>query len=164
VTEAVTRTPPYTPVKVFEFGVSSASEYWRLITEPDLNEFEVLANARNTAHLAQSLWACWEWFCQETKLDPLSDGSTELMLIRDIAESAKHRALGRRKQPPTTTQLDRGDFGQLAYDGPGGYGVPSGGYATRGPLLTFGDGTTVPFEQVASSAANFIKSKLPPGQ
>jgi hypothetical protein len=133
--------PPKAKVKVFNYGVQSAQDYWVLVTRPDVEEFNRLRSPRSLAHVVQSLWGLLEWHADE-----YGNGEgfyfqqcPELAWIKDIAKSAKHRGLYGRREAVADMGLKQ--TGQLAYDVAGGYGVPTGGYGSFEPVAILDDHT-----------------------
>ena len=146
-------------VKVFNYGAHSARDYWNLVAKPDLGEFHRLRSPISVAHVVQSLWGLLEWYAQEQGSEakcyyPLLP---ELEWIRDIAYSAKHRALGRKL---TTKHMGYPNTGALAY-GAGGYGVGPGGYSNSEPVVILDDGTTHKLIDLIPKIEAFWQARFP---
>jgi hypothetical protein len=126
-------------VKVFNYGAHFACDYWILVTQPDIEAFRELRSPRTAIHLVQSLWGQLEWYAQEQGTDPESyfEQCPALAWIKDIANSAKHRALGNRQRQ--VKHIGFRNTGSLAYGVAGGYGVPMGGYASAEPVVILDD-------------------------
>ena len=149
-------------VKVFNYGAHSARDYWNLVAKPDLGEFHRLRSPISVAHVVQSLWGLLEWYAQEQGSEakcyyPLLP---ELEWIRDIAYSAKHRALGRKL---TTKHMGYPNTGALAY-GAGGYGVGPGGYSNSEPVVILDDGTTHKLIDLIPKIEAFWQARFPDGK
>jgi hypothetical protein len=127
-------------VKVFNYGAHSAHDYWKLVVRPDLEEFRRLRSPISVAHVVQSLWGLLEWYAQEqgSEAECYYPLLPELEWIRDIAYSAKHRALGRQL---LTKHMGYPNTGALAYGLAGGYGATVGGYSSSEPIVILDDGT-----------------------
>jgi hypothetical protein len=128
-------------VKVFNYGVQSAQDYWALITRPDVEEFKRRRSPRSVAHVVQSLWGLLEWHAQEYGNDEsfYFQQCPEMAWIKDIAKSAKHRGLDGRREAVVDTGLKK--TGLLAYGVAGGYGMPTGGYGSSEPVAILQDHT-----------------------
>lgn len=116
----------------------------------------------SVAHVVQSLWGLLEWYAQEQGSEakcyyPLLP---ELEWIRDIAYSAKHRALGRKL---TTKHMGYPNTGALAY-GAGGYGVGPGGYSNSEPVVILDDGTTHKLIDLIPKIEAFWQARFPDGK
>jgi hypothetical protein len=125
--------PKAAKVKVFNYGVHSARDYWMLVTKPDIEAFKELRSPRTAAHVVQSLWAQLEWYAEEQGNEPKSyfEQCPALAWIKDIANSAKHRALKNRQRQ--VQHMGIRNTGALAY------GV-AGGYASSEPVVILDDG------------------------
>lgn len=144
-------------IKIFNFGTHSARDYWNLITCPDLEDFRKTLSPRTSAHVAQSLWNLWEWLCVESGKDPKKPDFDELKWIQEIAFAAKHRELTRACD---TTHMGFQPSGVLAYGVAGGYGVPSGGYASSYPVIVLKDGTSRGFAEIVERVAENLSGRL----
>lgn len=128
-------------VKVFNYGAHSAFDYWILVTKPDIEAFKELRSPRTAAHVVQSLWGQLEWYAEEQDNEPKSyfEQCPALAWIRDIANSAKHRALKTRQRQVKHMGIQ--NTGALAYGVAGGHNVPMGGYASSEPVVILDDGS-----------------------
>jgi hypothetical protein len=133
--------PPKVKVKVFNYGVQSAQDYWVLVTRPDVEEFKRLRSPRTVAHVVQSLYGLLQWHADEygNVEDFYFQQCPELAWIKDIANSAKHRGLDRKREAVANMGLKQ--TGLLAYGVAGGYGMPSGGYGSSEPVAILDDHT-----------------------
>jgi hypothetical protein len=139
--------PPPAKVKVFNYGIYTARDYWKQITKPHIDEYKSQRSPKNAVQVVQSLWGLVEWCADEqgkgwpifiAELRVHHPEIFEWNWIRDIANSAKHPRLG--DQARTVKNIGIKGAGHRAYGVAGGYDVPSRGYMSSEPVITLDDG------------------------
>ena len=95
--------PPPAKVKVFNYGIYTARDYWKQITKPHIDEYKSQRSPKNAVQVVQSLWGLVEWCADEqgkgwpifiAELRVHHPEIFEWNWIRDIANSANHPRLG----------------------------------------------------------------------
>ena len=142
----MTSQPPPTKVKVFNYGIYTARDYWRQITKAHIDEYKSQRSPKNAVQVVQSLWALVLW-CADEQGKGWPIFVADLMVhhpeivewnwIRDMASSAKHRGIGDQTRTVENRIEGTGHFG---YGRIGRYGEASGGYVPSEPVITLDNG------------------------
>jgi len=136
--------PPPPKVKVFNYGIYTARDYWKQITKPHIDEYKSQRSPKNAVQVVQSLWGLVLW-CADEQGKGWPIFVADLMVhhpeifewnwIRDIANSATHH--GPADQTRTVKHIEIKGPSHLAY----GYGEASGGYVPSEPVITLDNGS-----------------------
>ena len=121
-------------VQYIDFGITSARDFWGEIAAPAYERFKGNYGRAAAIEASLSMWHVHEWIWHEghpgedtrrnqdylSFRDSLIDQCPQLAWVRDIAEAAKHRGLGR---APDVQQM-RDQAGKI--------------YTIGGKIMTFG--------------------------
>jgi hypothetical protein len=138
---------PPPKVRVFNYGIYTARDYWKQITKPHIDEYKRQRSPKKAVQVVQSLWGLVLWCADEQgKGWPIFVADlmvhhpeiVEWSWIRDIANSTKHRGLGDRTRTVENIRIQ--GAGHLPYGRAGGYGETSGGYVPSEPVITLDNG------------------------
>lgn len=157
-------------VKYVAFGIASAKQFWVEIVTPAYEKFKAEPNAANALIAAILAWQVhdWIWHDQHPNEDTHENKAIynafkqrlvcdcpELAWIRDVAEAAKHRGLGR---PDVEIRSMESQAHFIYY--PGRAGRPMGSTMWRKPFtIELDDGTEHNFAEVLSHVIDNWQNK-----
>jgi hypothetical protein len=163
-------------VAYLDRGVSDARAFWHSVVLPDVEDFKSRpSEVRLALHVAWSLWHLHDWLWHdkypgmdtrhnqnyEKFKEELIAQCHELRWLRDLADAAKHRGLGRDVQVGQVEEkLGRGGAGGFDVCG-GGYGVGAFAFGSGQPqraITLKADGTVHWLEDVIDKAVEFWRS------
>jgi hypothetical protein len=157
-------------------GISDAHAFWSSVVLPDVEDFKSTpSEVRLGLHVAWSLWHLHDWLWHDHKpgvdtlhspnyekfKEELCGKCTELHWLRDLADAAKHRGLGRKDigVKPIAEKLGRGGAGGLnVCGGLGVGGIALGSGQPQRAITLVVDGTVHWLEDVVDGAVVFWKS------
>jgi hypothetical protein len=158
-----------TSLRYIDLGLTSAKEFWSKVVLPDYDEFKQSHTARDAVHAALSAWHLSEWvFCEQPPSTQKEDfrkdlikACPELGLVRDYAETAKHRGLSRGNIKVSKVEPDSrvesvqhvhiGDFGSVSIAIRG----------TSAVTMFLDDGTSRQFSDVLSCVIDYWRTRFP---